>query len=130
MAVDFERGTTVGLGADAIFALLADPARVADYVPLVTHVESTAEDGTPAEPEAARPEGLGEMRFFTDTAARRIEWGEPGATYGGSITVDAGTASTSQVTVRLHTRDDLDRAKVEEFLDGAMRGIRRIASGR
>lgn len=128
--MDFERSTTVGKGADAIFALLADPRSVADYVPLVSHVESTAEDGSPAALDALPTEGLGPMRFVADAATRRIEWGEPGAAYGGSITVEAGTSSTSQVTVRLRTRDDLDRAEVDGFLDQAVRGIRLLAARR
>jgi hypothetical protein len=128
--VDFERTTTVGRGADAVFALLADVGTVPGYVPLVTHVETIVEDGSPAALEALPREGLGEVRFVPDAAARRIEWGAPGSPYHGSITVEAGTTSTSDVTIRLHTRDDLDRAQVEAYLEQAVRGIRRIVAGR
>lgn len=123
--MDLERSTTVGMGADAAFAILADPLRIPDYVPLVTHVESTAEDGTEPVPVTAR-----ETRFFADAAARVVEWGEAGSTYGGSMTIEPGTASTSQLTIRLHVRDDADRARVEEFMDQAARNLRRILSGR
>jgi carbon monoxide dehydrogenase subunit G len=125
--VDLERTTTVGMGADAAFAVLADPARVPEYVPVVTLVESVVEDG---DAPAAIAAGGGETRFFVDAGARRIEWGEEGASYSGSMTVAPGTASTSQLTVRLHVRDDADRAKVEEVMDQALRGLRRMLSGR
>lgn len=128
--MDLERTTTVGKGADAVFALLADVSTVPEYVPLVTHLETTAEDGSPAELEALPKLGLGEVRFLADAATRHIEWGEPGSAYHGSITVEAGTASTADVTIRLHTRDDLDRAQVEAYLEQAVRGIRRLAAAR
>lgn len=121
--VDLERTTTVGMGADAAFAVLADPARVPEYVPVVTHVESVVEEG---DSPVAVADGGGEARFFVDAAARRIEWGMPGADYSGSMTIATGTTSTSQLTVRLHLRDDADKAKVEEILDQAMRGMRRL----
>jgi hypothetical protein len=128
--VDFERTTIIGMGADAAFARLADPLLVGQYVPLVAHAGSDAEDGVPADGEAIRPEGLGVIRFHPDFAARRLEWGEPGAAYSGSMTIAAGTASTSQLTIRLHTRDDLDRAKVEAFVEEAARNLRRVLPAR
>lgn len=121
--MDLERTTTVGMGADAAFALLADPARIPEYVPVVTHVESVVEEG---DAPTAITDGGGEARFFVDAAARRIEWGSSGTAYSGSMTIATGTTSTSQLTVRLHLRDDADQAKVEEVLDQAMRGLRRL----
>lgn len=123
--MDLERSTTVGMGADAAFAVLADPLRIPEYVPLVAHVESTAEDGTEPAPASAR-----ETRFFADAAARVVEWGDRGAAYSGSMTIEPGTASTSQLTVRLHVRDDADRARIEEYMDQAARKLRLLLSGR
>lgn len=123
--MDLERSTTVGMGADAAFAVLADPLRIPEYVPLVTHVDSTAEDGTEPAPASAR-----ETRFFADATARVVEWGEAGAAYSGSMTIEPGTASTSQLTIRLHVRDDADRARTDAFMDQAARNLRRILSGR
>ena len=128
--MDFERTTIIGMGADAAFARLADPLLVGQYVPLVAHAGSDAEDGVPADGEAIQPEGLGVIRFHPDVAAHRLEWGEPGAAYSGSMTIAAGTASTSQLTIRLHTRDDLDRAKVEAFVEEAARNLRRVLPAR
>jgi hypothetical protein len=129
--MEFERSTTVGVGADAAFAFLSDPANLPQYVPTVTLVEAIAVDGDPAaEPEEGAGNPADEARFLADTATRRIEWGGSGAAYGGSMVVDAGTASTSQVTVRLRTRDDVDGAEIDRVLDQAMRNLRRLLSGR
>lgn len=128
--MDVERTTIIGMGADAAFARLSDPLLVPQYVPLVAHAGSDAEDGVPGEGEAVAPEGLGVIRFHPDAAARRVEWGEPGAAYWGSMTIAPGTASTCQLTIRLHTRDDLDRAKVEAFVEEAARNLRRVLPAR
>ena len=130
--MDFERTTVIGAGADAAFARLADPLLVPQYVPLVAHAGSDAEDGAPGadEAEAVAPEGLGEIRFHADAAARRLEWGEPDAPYRGSMTIAAGTTSTCDLTIRLHTRDDIDPAKVEAYLEQSARSLRRLLAGR
>jgi len=120
---DFERTTTLGVGADTAFAFFADPERIPEYVPTMARDESTAMD--PRERQEAD-----EARFFVDRAARRVEWGLPGTEYAGSVVVSAGTASTCQVTISLHTRDDVDAAGVERMLDEALRNIRRAVSGR
>ena len=140
---NFERTTTVGVGADAAFALFADPLRLPEYVGPMTHVGSTAIDGDPnAEPEDEAGVGGGaglrrpaapavaEARFLADAARRRVEWGLPGAEYSGSIEVAAGTPSTSQVTIRLRVRDDAPAVEIERVLDQAVRNIGRLLSGR
>jgi hypothetical protein len=127
---EFERTTTVGVGADAALDFFADPQRIPDYVPTVALVETIAVDGEESvEPDPAGHGDTGEARFFVDRAARRIEWGRPGTDYAGSITVAQGTTSTCQVTVRLHTRDDVDAAGVERMVDETLRNIRRAVLG-
>jgi hypothetical protein len=128
---DFERTTTVGAGADAAFAFFADPQRITDWVPTTAHVETTVVDGNDlAGPDLAGSRDRDEARFFVDREARRIEWGRPATSYAGSVVVAEGTASTSQVTLRLTTRDDVDAAGVDRMLDEALRNIRRAVSGR
>ena len=118
--VDFERTFTVGVGADAAFAYLADPVHLPDYLPTVAHVDSIAIDGAD-EPDAA---ATGEpTRFFPDAGARRIEWGVPGSEYEGSFTVEPGTTSTCQVTIRLRLRDDAPAEEIERMLAQAARSI-------
>ena len=128
---DFERTTTVGVGADAAFGFLSDPQHLPEYVSTMSHVDSTAVDGDlHVEADVGGRHEEGDASFRVDGAARRLEWGRPGVDYGGSLSVDAGTASTSQVTIRLHTRDDADRAEIEQVLDQTVRNIQRLLSGR
>lgn len=118
--VDFERTFTVGVGADAAFAYLADPVHLPDYLPTVAHVESIAIDGAD-EPDAG---ATGEpTRFFPDAGARRIEWGVPGSGYEGSFTVEPGTTSTCQVTIRLRLEDGAPAEEIERMLAQAARSI-------
>jgi hypothetical protein len=129
--VDFERSTTVGVDADRAFAFLADPLRVPDYVPMVTLVDSTAVDGElDAEADLHERGGASGARFFADRDSRRVEWGRSGTEYVGSIEVAEGTRSTSQVTIRLHTRADADAAEINRVLDEVLRNLRRLLSGR
>lgn len=118
--MDFERTFTVGVGADAAFAYLADPVHLPDYLPTVVHVESIAIDGA----DDADAEATGQpTRFLPDAGARRIEWGVPGSGYEGSFTVESGTSSTSQVTIRLRLRDDAPSEEIERMLAQAGRSI-------
>lgn len=129
---DFERSATLGVAADAAFNLFADPDRLPEYLAMVAHVESEVVDGDGVEATAGTGGDAAdghEVRFLADRVERRVEWGI-GDHYAGSISVLAGTASTCGVTIRLRTRDDVDAAKVEEILDGALRNIRRVLSRR
>lgn len=128
---DFERSTTVGVGADAAFAFLADPANLPRYVTTVSLVDAMAVDGDPAaEPERDPRDVAPEARFLADAARRHIEWAGRSAGYGGSMTVGEGTSSTSQVTIRLHIRDDAETAEIERVLEETLRNLRRLLSGR
>ena len=53
-----------------------------------------------------------------------------GDDYGGSIEVAPGTASSSDVTIRLHTRDDVDEAEVRQMIEQVVRTVGRHLSGR
>ena len=128
---DFERTITVGVGADAAFAFLSDPRRVPEYVTAVRFEEAIAVDGDPdAELDLAEVRPVGEARFLADAGARRVEWGMGDRDYGGSATVSVGTPSTSQVTLRLHVRDDADSTEIERMLDQTVRNLQRLLSGR
>lgn len=131
---DFERTTAVGVPADAALDFFAEPANLPLYVTTVTLEEATAIDGDPdAEPEDGAPpvpaEAANAPRFLVDRRERRVEWGS-GASYSGSITVKPSTPSMSDVTIRLHTRDDADPDKVRTVIEQTVRNIQRRLSGR
>ncbi|MCJ7710679.1 MAG: SRPBCC family protein [Chloroflexi bacterium] len=128
---DFERSATVGVGADAAFALFADPERLPEYVPAIRLEETIAVDGDPdAETEVHGDPDARETRFIADRGARRVEWGTPGGDYHGSIEVSEGTPSTCGVTLRLHLRDDAGPAEVNVMLDQTIRNIKRVLAVR
>ncbi len=123
---DYERSLTVGIGADAAFAFLADPGNLAAYAPPIAHVESIAVSGDPAE---AAEEGEAEdpaaaVRFLPDAAARRVEWGR--GAYAGSASIESSTASTSTIVFRLRVRDDADPDAIRASLDQAARNVMRL----
>ena len=128
---DFERRATVGVGADAAFEFLAEPAHLPAYVVGITLVEASAIDGDPnAEPEAGAPEPAPQAHFLADRKARRVEWGLPGSDYSGSAEVTSLMASMSTVTIRLHTRDGADSAAVNKALDQTVKNLQRQITGR
>ena len=128
---DFEKSTTVPLGADAALDLLADPVRLAASVSAVELADVDVVEGeTDLDADVAARAGAPEARFFVDRTARRIEWGRPGADYGGSIEVSELMASLSKVTVRLHTRDDADAVQVQRVVDETVLELRRMLSSR
>ena len=133
---EFERTTTVGVGADAAFDFFADPQRITDYVPTMAHVETIVVDGEEsARAGPRRDAATGTRRGSSWTGRRGASSGAaPAPDYAGSITVAQGTASTCQVTVRLHTRDDVDvagrRADAGRGAPEHPAGRRRALSGR
>jgi hypothetical protein len=131
MSMDFERRTTVWVGVEEAFAFFADPANLPLYVPTVRLEEAVAVDG---DPEASPDPELGsadpQARFVPDRKAHRIEWGIEGEDYGGSIEVAPGTASSSDLVIRLHTRDDVDEAEVRQMSEQVVRSLGRHLSGR
>lgn len=116
-------------GADAAFDLLADPVRLPDYVPTLRLEESIAIEGE-ADADAAEAlterDGAPEAGFVADRKTRSISWGRPAHDYGGSITVGESTASTANVTLRVHTRDDADAEAVAGVFEQAVSSIRRL----
>ena len=120
-------------GADAAFELLADPPRLPDYVPTLRLEDSIAIEGEadPDAPEAiTERDGAPEASFVADRRTRTIRWGRPDHDYHGSIEVAESTASTANVTVRIHTRADADEAAVTKAFDQSLASIRRMVMAR
>ena len=129
--MDFERKTTVWVTPDEAFEFFADPANLPVYVPTVKLEEAIAVDGDPgADPDPEAGATGPEASFLPDRKAGRVTWGLAGDTYGGSIDIRQGTPSSSDVTIRLHTRDDVDRAEVEQMIEQVVRTVGRQLSGR
>ena len=129
--MDFERKTTVWVGVEEAFEFFADPANMPLYVPTVKLEEAIAVDGDPeAEPDAEAGATGPQATFLPDRHAHRIEWGLPGDEYRGSIDVKQGTPSSSDLTIRLHTRDDVDQDQVKGMIEQVVRTLGRQLSGR
>lgn len=129
--MEFERRTTVWVGVEEAFDFFADPANLPLYVPTVRLEEAVAVDGDPeAEPDPELGATEPQAHFLPDRKAHRVEWGLPGGAYGGSIEVKQGTPSSSDVTIRLHTRDDVDGEQVKQMIEQVVRTLGRHLSGR
>jgi hypothetical protein len=128
---DHERTFLVMATADAAFDLLSDPLRLPEYVPTMRLEESIAIEGeADADADLAERDGAPEAAFLADRNTRTITWGRPEHDYRGSITVRESTASTADITVRLHTRDDADAEAVGRMFEEAVGSIRRLAMRR
>ena len=117
-------------GADAVFELLSDPLRLPDYVPTLQLEDSIAIEGE-ADPDdaaaLAERDGAPEAGFVADRKTRTMTWGRPDRDYSGSIVVAESTSTSANVTVRIHTRVDVDDAAVGRVFDEALSSIRRLA---
>jgi hypothetical protein len=124
---DLERTFLVMATADAAFDLLADPARLPDYVPTLRLEDAIAIEGeADADETIDERAGAPEAGFLADRRTRTITWARPEHDYSGSISVAEGTTMTSNVTVRLHVRDDADADAVAAKVDEAVSSIRRL----
>jgi hypothetical protein len=127
---DLEKTFFVMARADAAFDALADPVRLPDYVPTMELVDSIAIEGeADADADLAERDGAPDAGFVADRNTRTITWGRPAHHYSGSIVIRESTASTSDVTVALHTRADADGDAVATMFDQAISSIRRMLTG-
>ena len=123
---DFEQSREIGAAPDAVWRLVSDPDRLAEWVPTTT---------------ASRPEGAGAVHlqgeshghdydtrsgFVADAAARRLTWDSPRLSgYRGALLV-ADHAGGSRVTVQVTIPDALARED-EEIARGLRDTLDRIA---
>ncbi|MBA2381367.1 MAG: hypothetical protein H0V73_04575 [Chloroflexi bacterium] len=128
---DFEHSITVAVGADDILDVLADSARIPDYVAIIELADIDAVEGElDLDHELAARDGAAEARFHVDRSARRVEWALPNGDLGGSIEIAPITASMSKVTIRLWTGDDADAAAVQRMFDESVQNLRRTVARR
>ncbi len=120
--MEYEHSTHVAASPEQVYAVLAEPANLVQFVPQLTAIHRAGGDKVEVE---ARYEGhtqKGEASLRTDDQNHRVEWGVPGSGYHGSLTVhDRGDAS--ELTLRLITAHDHD---VDQDVAGTLDAIRRL----
>jgi uncharacterized protein YndB with AHSA1/START domain len=94
------------IAADALWAVVADPARLAEWVPTMRRARPAGQDEVHVEGEShGHPYSLDSM-IRIDEGDRRLDWGaEDDTGYRGSLTV-AARPSGSEATLHVAIPDD------------------------
>jgi hypothetical protein len=110
---EFEESQEIYAAPDAVWRLVSDPNRVAEWVPTITASHPAGEHAVELQGES---HGHGyDIRggFDADAAARRLSWDSPRLSgYRGDLTVAEHEAG-SRVTVRVTIPDTLAWADEE-----------------
>jgi uncharacterized protein YndB with AHSA1/START domain len=123
---DFEQTQEIDAAPDAVWRLVSDPARLADWVPTTTASRPAGEDAVQLQGESHGHDYDTRGGFVADEAARRLSWDSPRLSgYRGTLLV-AGHAGGSRVTVQVTIPDALARAD-EEITRGLRDTLDRIA---
>jgi len=123
---DFEQSRDIGAVPDAVWQLVSDPNRLADWVPTTTASRPAGGDAVELQGESHGHDYDTRSGFVTDDAAKRLSWDSPRLSgYRGTLVV-ADHAGGSRVTVRVTIPDDLARAD-EEINRGLRETLDRIA---
>src|SRR5215469_16395117 len=114
---DFEQSQEIGVAPGAVWALVSDPDRLAEWVPTTTASRPAGHDEVQLQGESHGHDYDLRGGFVADGDARRLVWDSPRESgYRGSLTVtdhDAGSRVTVQVTI-----PDLPAAAHEEITRG------------
>ena len=123
---DFEQSQEIDATPDAVWRLVSDPSRLADWVPTTTASRPEGEDAVHLQGES---HGHGyDIRsgFVHDDAARRLSWDSSRLSgYRGTLLV-ADHGGGSRVTIQVTIPDALARAD-EEITRGLRETLDRIA---
>jgi uncharacterized protein YndB with AHSA1/START domain len=123
---DFEQSGEVGAAPEAVWRLVSDPGRLADWVPTTTASRPAGEDAVQLQGESHGHDYDTRGGFVADDAAMRLSWDSPKLSgYGGTLVV-AGNAGGSRVTVRV-TIPDAPAHADEEISRGLRETLDRIA---
>jgi uncharacterized protein YndB with AHSA1/START domain len=124
---DFEQSRDVGAAPDAVWRLVSDPNRLADWVPTATASHPAGGDEVQLQGESHGHDYDTRGGFVADDAARRLSWDSPRLSgYKGALEV-AELAGGSRVTVWVTIPDVPARAD-EEIARGLRETLDRIAS--
>jgi uncharacterized protein YndB with AHSA1/START domain len=124
---DFEQSQDIGAAADAVWRLVSDPNRLADWVPTTTASRPAGEDAVRLQGESHGHDYDTSGGFVTDDAAMRLSWDSPRHSGYGGVLVVAEHDGGSRVTVRVTIPDAPARAD-EEITRGLRETLDRIAS--
>jgi uncharacterized protein YndB with AHSA1/START domain len=123
---DFEQSREVSAAPDAVWRLVSDPNRLADWVPTTTASHPAGEDAVQLQGESHGHDYDIRGGFVADDAAKRLSWDSPRHSgYRGTLVV-ADHAGGSRVTVWVAIPDAPARAD-EEILRGLRETLDRIA---
>ena len=124
---DFEQSRDLGAAPDAVWRLVSDPNRLADWVPTTTASRPAGEDAVQLQGESHGHDYDARGGFVTDDAAKRLSWDSPRHSgYRGTLVV-ADHEGGSRVTVWVTIPDAPARAD-EEIMRGLRETLDRIAS--
>jgi len=123
---DFEQSQQIDAAPEAIWRLVSDPGRLADWVPTTTVSRPAGEDAVELQGESHGHDYDLRSGFVADAAARRLSWDSPRLSgYRGALLV-AEQAGGSRVTVQVTIPDALAR-EGEEITRGLGETLDRIA---
>jgi len=123
---DFEQSREIDAAPDAVWSLVSDPDRLADWVPTTTASRPEGQDAVHLEGESHGHDYDIRSGFVADAAARRLSWDSPRLSgYRGALLV-ADHPGGSRVTVQVSIPDALAREN-EEITRGLRETLDRIA---
>jgi uncharacterized protein YndB with AHSA1/START domain len=122
---DFELSREIDVAPAAVWALVSDPDRLADWVPTTTASRPAGHDAVQLRGESHGHDYDLRGGFIADDDAHRLVWDSPRQSgYRGSLTVAEGEAG-SRVTVQV-TIPDIPAAAQEEITRGLDETLDRI----
>lgn len=122
---EFELSREIDVALEAVWALVSDPDRLADWVPTTTGSRPAGHDAVQLQGESHGHDYDLRGGFVADDEAHRLVWDSPRQSgYSGSLTV-AEQDTRSRVTVQV-TIPDLPAAAHEEIKRGLVETLDRI----
>ena len=98
---DFEQSREIDAAPEAVWRLVSDPRRLADWVPTTTASRPAGDETVQLQGESHGHDYDTRGGFVTDDDQRRLSWDSPRLSgYQGALTV-AGHGAGSVVTVRV-----------------------------
>ena len=123
---DFEQSQEIDAAPDAVWSLVSDPDRLADWVPTTTASRPEGADSVHLRGESHGHDYDIRSGFVADAGSRRLSWDSPRLSgYRGALLV-ADHPGGSRVTVQVSIPDALARED-EEIIRGLRETLDRIA---